>query len=361
MPKLYGTSYTKEELLKRIGNVSQVGGVTLVTLADGPEAGVRAAEIRTGAGLNFVVLLDRGMDVSRAEYHGASLAWRSAAGDVHPSFYEPHGLGWLRTFEGGLVTTCGLTYLGAPCIDDGRELGLHGRISHTPARNVSSGGEWKGDDYIMYVEGEMRESVVFAENILLRRRIEANLGESRFRIHDVVRNEGFQKTPLMILYHINIGFPVVDDGSELIYDASESVARDEVARPGFDERGNFSAPISGYKEQVFFHDMNADPEGNVHTAIVNRKFDGGNGLGVYVKYRKPELNRFIEWKMMGEGTYVVGMEPANCLVQGRAKERERGTLQFIEPREVREFHLEIGVLSGENEIEQFERGVGTNK
>jgi hypothetical protein len=361
MPALYGKSYTKAEFLKRVGSVSQIGGVTLCTLQDGPEAGVRAAEFRTGSGLSFVVLLDRGMDISRAEYSGASLAWRSAAGDVHPSFYEPEGLGWLQTFEGGLVTTCGLTYLGAPCVDDGRELGLHGRISHIPARSVSSGGEWKGDDYIMYVEGEMRESVVFGENILLRRRVQANLGDSRFRIQDVVRNEGYESSPLMILYHINVGFPVVDDGSELIYSAKESVPRDDPAKSGFDERGRFSAPISGYKEQVFFHDMNADAEGNVYAAIVNRKFGAGSGLGVYVRYPKTELHRFIEWKMMGEGTYVVGMEPANCLVQGRAKERERGTLQFIEPGETREFHLEIGVLSGEEEIREFERIAGSKK
>ena len=357
MTALYGKSYTREELLKRVGNISQVGGVTLCTLQDGPEAGVRAAEFRTGSGLNFVVLLDRGMDISRAEFRGASLAWRSAAGDMHPSYYEHQGLGWLRTFEGGLAATCGLTYVGAPCIDDGKELGLHGRISHIPARSVSSGGEWIGDDYTMYVEGEMRESVVFAENILLRRRIEARLGDSKFRIHDVVRNEGFQTPPLMILYHINLGFPVIDDGAELIYSASESVPRDEPAKNGFDKRARFSSPVPNYKEQVFFHDMNTDAEGNVYAAIVNRKFGREGALGVYVKFRKSELHRFIEWKMMGEGTYVVGMEPANCLVHGRAKERERGTLQFINPGETREFHVEIGVLSGSEEIKEFEKKV----
>jgi len=361
MSNLFGKSYTREEVLRRVGNVSQLGGVTLCTLQDGSEAGVRAAEFRAGSGLSFVVLLDRGMDISRAEYNGASLAWRSAAGDVHPSFFEPEGLGWLRTFEGGLITTCGLTYLGAPCVDEGKALGLHGRISHTPARSVSSGGFWEGDDYTMYVEGEMRESVVFGENILMRRRVEAKLGDSRFTIQDVVTNEGFQKAPLMILYHINIGFPVVDDGSEFIYSASESTPRDDVAKPGFEERGSFSPPIPGYKEEVFFHTMNPDSEGYVRAAIVNRKFEGGKGIGVYVKYRKSELDRFIEWKLMGEGTYVVGMEPANCLVQGRAKERERGTLQFIEPGEVREFHVEIGVLRGKGEIEEFERKTGNTR
>ncbi len=101
--------------------------------------------------------------------------------------------------------------------------------------------------------------------------------------------------------------------------------------------------------------MVPDSNGDVWIAIVNRAFSDGRGIGVYVKYRKSELPRYIEWKQMGEGTYAVGVEPANCLVEGRAKERERGTLQFIQPGEKKEFHLEIGVLDGAKDIEEFER------
>ena len=50
---------------------------------------------------------------------------------------------------------------------------------------------------------------------------------------------------------------------------------------------------------------------------------------------------------MGEGTYVVGMEPGNALVLGRDVERESGRLQFLEPGERREYDLEIGVVEGE--------------
>jgi hypothetical protein len=70
-------------------------------------------------------------------------------------------------------------------------------------------------------------------------------------------------------------------------------------------------------------------------------------MAVYVRYRRAELPRFIEWKMMGEGTYAVGMEPANGLVLGRDKEKGWGTLQYLKPQETREFHIEIGVLVGE--------------
>jgi hypothetical protein len=66
-----------------------------------------------------------------------------------------------------------------------------------------------------------------------------------------------------------------------------------------------------------------------------------------------ELPRFIQWKMTGEGTYVLGLEPANCWTQGRIKERERGTLQFLDPGERREFFLQIGILEGEASMNQF--------
>ncbi|MCX6113197.1 MAG: DUF4432 family protein, partial [Proteobacteria bacterium] len=91
-----------------------------------------------------------------------------------------------------------------------------------------------------------------------------------------------------------------------------------------------------------------------YSALVNKAFNNGQGFGFYVKYLKSQLPRFIEWKMNGEGAYVVGMEPANCLVEGRGKERANGTLQFLQPGEKREYNLEIGVLPSIKEIKEFE-------
>jgi hypothetical protein len=57
--------------------------------------------------------------------------------------------------------------------------------------------------------------------------------------------------------------------------------------------------------------------------------------------------------MLGQGEYVVGLEPGNCLVLGRAEERKSGRLQFLEPGEIREYHLELGVLEGETSLNIF--------
>src|SRR5262249_46543505 len=107
-----------------------------------------------------------------------------------------------------------------------------------------------------------------------------------------------------------------------------------------------------FAEECYFHDMKPDSDGKVTTAIVNPDLDGC--YGVYCTYNMTELPYFTEWKMMGEGTYVIGMEPGNALVLGRDKERELGRLQHLEPGEVREYHLEIGVVDGAEAVKEIE-------
>jgi hypothetical protein len=318
--------------------------VRLVELADGWGRGGRAALLRTGSGLSATILVDRGLDIYDADYCGAALAWVSPTGPKHPAYFEEPAYGWLRSFYGGLVVTCGLTTAGAPSVDQGEPLGIHGRYSNSPASNVNYGGYWQGDEYTVFIEGDIREARIFRENILVHRRIEAKAGGKAITIYDTVSNEGFQAMPHMMLYHINLGFPVVDDGSRLIAPSRTVVPRDDDAKPGIREYDRFSAPVPGYREQVFYHDMQADADGYVTASIVNPGYNGGQGLGVYARYRQHELPRFIEWKMVGEDVYCVGLEPANCLVEGRAKERERGALQYIQPGERRDYHVEIGLV-----------------
>src|SRR5512137_283443 len=221
MALLYGRTWGRAELLAHIGDISQLGGVRLAELADGPGRGVRVADFRSGGGFNFTVLLDRGMDIGLAEYRGVPLAWNSAVGPVAPAFHEPPGSGFLRTFHGGLLTTCGLTQVGVPNVDLGEELGVHGRISHIPARLRSCNDRWDGDDYVFWVQGQMREASLFGYNLSLTRMISCRLGESRLSIEDRVENQGSAPAPHMILYHFNPGFPMLGAQSRL--DVSSTV------------------------------------------------------------------------------------------------------------------------------------------
>lgn len=349
MAILFGRDYSKQELLSRVGDLSQVAGIRMLQLQDGFETAVRIADVRTGSGLRFQVSIDRGMDISLADYKGYPLAWRSANGDVHPCYYDPRGTGWGRSFPGGLMTGCGMSYLGAPCVDAGEELGLHGRLSNLPASGVRTETRWENDTCVMQVHGLMRESGLFKENLLLHRTIETRLGESVITLNDSVRNEGHQTSPLMMLYHINAGWPLVDDRSRLLLNAKGMKPQDAEAEKGESEATVFSPPVQNYREQVFYHDLYADADGFTNALLMHSQ----KHIGLYVRFRQKELPRFIEWKMMGEGTYVVGMEPANCWVGGRAKERAAGTLQFLEPGEERLFLVQLGVVDGEEELSNF--------
>lgn len=354
MVEFCGKNFLHREILKRVGRIEQIAGLREITLRNGRAERIRAVDINTGGGLYLTLLLSRGMDIGRAFYRGIPLAWYSSPGEVHPSFYEPEDFGWLRSFGGGLLVSCGLRHAGAPAEDNGEKMGLHGRISHTPAELVSLNQKWAEDEFIMEVKGIVRETRIFGENIVMERVVRAQGGEKRIVLEDEVRNEGFEDTPHMILYHVNLGFPVVDNGSHLLAPVKEVHPRDEEAEKGAGEYNLFTEPVPGFKEQCYFLNMEEDKEGNIKVAVVNPRLEGG--IGVYLKYPKKVLPHFVEWKMMGEGVYAVGIEPANCLLLHRKELREKGLLPYLRKGEKVSYRIEIGVIEGE-EIRQFEKEI----
>ncbi|MCX7805123.1 MAG: aldose 1-epimerase family protein [Planctomycetota bacterium] len=359
MATLFGRKWKREELARLIGNMSQLCGVEVVSLTDGPGRGARVARFRTGGGLAFDVAIDRGMDIPAASFRDASLCWHAPCGHVAPAFYEPEGNGWLRGFFGGLLTTCGLTQAGAACTDQGSQLGLHGRYSYIPAELLACGGEWRGGEYAMRIKGRVREGHLYGPNLVLTREISAMLGGAGLCIRDEVVNEGFEPSPLMILYHINLGFPILGPGSRIVAPSLKATPRDAVAAQGLPEHDRIPAPTTGFKEHCIFHEMAADGEGKVTVLVTAPPELAGAGIarGLYVIYDRNQLPRFTEWKMVGEGAYVLGIEPANCLPMGRAHERAAGTLESIQPGQVRRFDIEIGILTDDGDVAKMAEGI----
>ena len=295
------------------------------------------------------VLPGRGLDIVNCTFRGTNLVYLAPGGVAHPAFYNPAGFEWLNTFFGGLVTTCGLTYFGDPEADGGQELGLHGRLSHTPAELISYGGNWQGDEYLLWVRGRVRHYHLFSHNLVLERTIRTRLGANHLRIEDRVTNEGYEPAPFQMLYHCNFGYPVVSPDTELWIETQESAPRDEAAAAGFERHTRFEAPTPGYAEQVFLHQPTPDGEGYGRAALVNSAL----GFGAYVRFRLAELPHLVQWKMMGQGAYVVGLEPANCGVGGRAQDREEGVLRLLEPGETEQLAVEIGVLPDAGAVEAW--------
>ena len=172
--------------------------------------------------------------------------------------YEPGGQGWIRTTVLGLLVTGGLTNAGDPVDDDdenGAE-GLHGRLSNLGATNVWADGAWEGDDYRMWVQGRVRQALLYGENLELVRRIETALGSSTIEIHDTVTNLGHRPQHMMILYHMNPGHPLLDEGARLHVRSRSRRFHD--AYPGATEQGwdGLRRPSSAdWQVQVMIHDV----------------------------------------------------------------------------------------------------------
>ncbi|MFA5859215.1 MAG: aldose 1-epimerase family protein [Elusimicrobiota bacterium] len=339
MPKIFYSKLTKKQLTSRTGDMLQFGGIRIAELADGRERGVRIADIRTGTGLNYTVVPDRAMDIAYAEYKGMPLCYISPTGITHPSYYNPAGLEWLYSYNVGLLNTCGLTYFGAPCTDNGQQLGIHGRLGNTPARNVAVKNEWVGDDYKFSITGIMVEAAIFNSNLWMTRKISGTLGTAKIFIEDTVENRADTKKEFMMLYHTNLGYPLLSEESKLIIPSVKITPRDAEGAKGLNTWQKMHTPVRGYKEQVFYHKLRTAKDGTVRVGIENKRL----GIRFYIKYNTSQLPCFIQWKMLGEGTYVLGLEPGTNFVEGRAKERAEGRLRYLKPGEKRTINIEYGV------------------
>jgi len=342
--EVFHHSYDPVQLREYVGDLSQLADVREGVLTAGKADGVRVIDVKTAKGLAFSVLPTRGMDIAWASYKGIPLSFISKSGVVHPAYFEKDGFGFLRGFTCGLLTTCGLTYMGAPCEDAGEELGLHGRISNIPAENVSVSKGWQGDEYVLSVSGEVSESKMFGENIKLRREFRTTMDSAVLEVHDVVENCGFDKQPFMLLYHLNFGFPLVSEGTVLVHEKAAVTPRDDEAAKGIAQYHSYEKPTAGYQEQVFYLDFNAC--GKAYCGLWNEKLN----LGVNIRFHTDEFRYFGLWKMMGKGDYVVGLEPSTQKPEGRAKARERGELEFLMPGEKREYTFTIEVVENKSDI-----------
>ncbi len=360
MVTLWGRRWSRGELLARVGRLEQVAGIRLVEGGDGAERGVRVLRCWSGAGFEFEILVDRGFDIGGAWLGGRPLAWCSPAGLVGPWYSEPGGIGWFRGFPGGLVSTCGLdhTLLGGD--DDAtvfnyphrrtENYGLHGRYTGLPARLAGYGAAWDGEECVLWAQGEVVQAALFGEQLILRRRVEADVGGSHLRITDVVTNIGPTACPHMLLYHCNVGFPVVDEGAELLYPAGSGTCVSEACTAGY---RRLAAPRADFVEECYEHDMAAGADGIVSAAVVNRAL----GLGVFQRYPRAALPFHITWRQLGTVAYVVAMEPSTNHDAGRFDARSRGELQHLAPGESRSYSLSIGALDGAEAIGEFTREV----
>jgi hypothetical protein len=347
---------TQQLWIDKVSNPAQIGGIETSVLDNGAGRGTRIAWINTGTGLRYKVVIDRAMDIADAFYNQHSLAWLSHSGITPPQAFPDRGLNWLRTFNGGLLTTCGLTHVGGAEQDAYGERGLHGLIGNCPAEIESIiQPDPASGNMDMSITGRIRETSVFGPSLELRRTISGTIGQSTIRIHDEVVNRANTSAPHMLLYHFNFGWPLVDEGTKLIWQgdwqAREGGMNGDIFRDGYDFR-TCPAPLDlhrGTGEAVAFIDATPDPTGGCSAGLYN----GRLGLAVALRFQKNQLPWLTNWQHWGRGEYVTGIEPGTHPPIGQAKAREQQTLLFLEPGERRAYDVALDVLTTDEPINQF--------
>ncbi|GAA1699177.1 aldose 1-epimerase family protein [Microbacterium sediminicola] len=345
------------DLRRRTGDMAAFAGIQEVVLSNGREHGVRALVLRNLSGLEVEVLIDRAFDLGGARYRGTPFGWRSGNGFRHPGLHEADaedGLSWLRALD-GLLVTGGLdhalfggeydaTHYNYPPKQTVRH-GLHGRLTAIPARLISVDEDWDGG--ALRVTGEVIQATSFGEHLRLTRTVEIDLHGTEVRVHDVVDNLGFEKTPHMFLYHLNIGYPYVDEGAQLVAPITSHVwASDSTSQQGV-AYDVLSAPIDGFVEQVWEHALAAGPDGQHRVALVHP--DGERGIEV--SWDSQAQPYFFEWQNLRSGQYGVGLEPSSNHVTGEAAAREDGSLTWLAHGESRTYDLTVRILDGATDVQ----------
>ena len=351
--------FSRESSIAHFGDISQLARLRRGMLLDGKGVGVETIDVDTGGGLCYTVLPGRGMDVAWTSFCGIPVAYISKAGVTSPAYHDPREMQWLKSFFGGLITTCGLSNAGPPCRDElpvlgDTPFGLHGDISNTPADNVCTREEWMPQNrYRLWVSGRMREGRLHGENLQLRREITSWLGEKKLLLRDVFSNQGDTPQPLTFFYHINIGHPILDSQAQFLSPSLQILPASPEAKLHIDTWDRFDPPTPGYLERQYYHTLATDEDGQTLAAVVNEKL----GLGVCLRFSARQLPCFSQWKVCRRGEYVVAFEPGNCFPWGRDRLRKENRLEILQPMEESYAEFSIEIVEGEEELKTLRKEI----
>lgn len=338
---------------KYVGDRDQLFRVKRMELKDGRADGSVLVDVQNRSGMRFSVNLSRGMDIPFLDFCGENIGYLSPCGVVAPQYFDDRGLGFLKSFTAGFLTTCGLNFAGAPCVYEGREYGLHGNLSNTPADRFSYEVVEHGTPYAE-IRGTVRDSVIFGEKMKLERNIRCYYRERKFQISDTVTNEGYRRARHMILYHCNIGYPILSPESEIYIPAEKTVPRNGHAAEGMASWGKVQEADPNYEEMCYYHKLVPNAKNHACAAVYNPTLELGVALDIDLK----TLDHFLQWKMMGAGEYVMGLEPGNSTIDGIEDAVRNGSMKYLDPGESVHYEIGVRILKGREEFEQIKSNGG---
>ncbi len=304
-----------------VGHENQIYGVEEYRLVGGKGDGMRLLNVRNGKGLELQISLDRCGDLTRVTFKGDNYGFFGPCGYVHSSYYDGVEKGFLKSFTGGFMTTCGLWAVGSPDVDDGEVLPLHGTVANLPCEYYSHFTE----NNEIVIKLRVRDAYIFARKMLLEREYRVSLNENTLILTDKITNIGSVETPLEVLYHCNMGYPLLSENSVIETSAHTIEPRNDHAASDLANSGRAQKPTRGYEEMCYYHKMSGKATASIKNPDIKK--------GLVMSYDSEQLPFFTQWKMMGETDYVMGLEPGNCHPDGRSVMRQQGALEFLKPDE----------------------------
>lgn len=273
----------------KISNYQQIAYICQYTINGGISEGLEVLECDNGK-IRFLLNISKALDIMQLFHEGQNVSFVSKNG------FTKRQLSFAERFEGGMLYTCGLDSLG------GREgYETHGSLHNTPAQITLAKCNEKG----ITVEAIIPATALFGSNLLLKRRIFTGIGAENVNIEDTLINNGFCEQNYCLLYHINVGYPLLDEGARIIANTKKVTPRTALSKEKLDDMYTVTAPVPCEEETCYFLDL----EDNI-VSLVNEKI----GKTFTVAFSKDTLPHFLEWHSMASGDYAVGLEPCTTVL-----------------------------------------------
>lgn len=350
------TTRTTEQTAPPLGWLAEAT-VRKHTLTEGKSAGMELIEVDNGR-LRIALLPGRGMGLWKIWVDGIDVGWQSpVCGPVHPMYvplFAPDGRGWLEGFD-EVLCRCGLRGNGPPVFaEDGRlAYPMHGRIANLPASQVAAATDPVSG--FATVTGVVHESSLRGGNLALHTRLSLRPHALAFDLCDTVTNHGGEPATIQLLYHYNLGMPILGPNARLVAPVISVTARDADAARGLAQWASFTGPQTGFQEQVFFAELHSDAEDNTLVLLKNPD----STLAASMGFNRRQLPCFTLWKntaAMGDG-YVAGLEPGTNFPNPRATELEAGHSITLAPGQSATFDLVFGFHTTALEVQEVEQKI----
>ena len=276
----------------RISNFDQVSSLRRYTLSEGRGAGLDVIDCDNGK-LRFLLNVTKGLDVMQLYHKGENVSFLSK------NAFSARETDFLSRFEGGMLYTCGLDSVGGR---DGFE--LHGTYHNMTAEVTRAECNEDG----ITVEAIIRNTSLFGRNLVMYRRLTSAIGSDTLSLEDRLVNRGFGDAEYCLLYHVNVGYPMLNEGAKVEAKVLENTTRTPWSEQHKATFLDMESPVPLKEETCYFLKL-AEPK----VSLANPK----NGKRFTLSYSGDTLPAFIEWKSMASADYALGLEPATTYLDDK--------------------------------------------